>query len=197
MKTRAIPLLTLLPALALAGCVSLSPKVPPRLLRLSPAAAAPANGGQMLSKGLAVAVSYPSAPVELSNNRVAVRSGASELAYVKDAQWIDSPAHLFRDLLAETITARTGRPTLTPRDASLGAGPRLGGRLVEFGIDANANQASVIYDATLVRSGDQAETRRFEAHAPVSGAISEASAGAALNTAANDAAAQVADWVGR
>jgi cholesterol transport system auxiliary component len=197
MKTRATPLLALLPALTLAGCISLSPKIPPRLLRLSPTATAPANGGQILSKGLAVAVSYPSAPVELSNNRVPVRTGASELAYVKDAQWIDSPAHLFRDLLAETITARTGRPSLTPRDASLGVGPRLGGRLVAFGIDADTNQASVVYDATLVRSGEQVETRRFEAHVPVTGTISETSAGAALNAAANDAAIQVADWVGR
>jgi len=195
MTKRILPLLAL--PLALAGCVSFGAKVPPQLLRLTPSAEAPANGGVVLGKGMAVSVSFPSAPVELSNNRVPVRMGATEVAYVKDAQWIDAPSHLFRDLLAETITARTGRPTLTPRDAALTSGPRLGGRLTEFGIDAGGNQASVVYDATLVRSGDQLETRRFEAKAPVSGKIDESSAGAAINAAANDVAAQVSDWIGR
>jgi cholesterol transport system auxiliary component len=195
MIKHALPLIGL--SMALAGCVSFGAKVPPQLLRLTPSAEAPANNGVVLGKGMAVSVSFPSAPVELANNRVPVRIGATEVAYVKDAQWIDAPAHLFRDLLAETITARTGRPTLTPRDAALTSGSRLGGRLSEFGIDANGNQASVVYDATLVRSGDQVETRRFEAKAPVSGKIDESSAGAAINAAANDVAAQVADWVGR
>lgn len=183
--------------LALAGCVSFGPKVPPQLLRLTPSAIAPAGEGVALGSGQAVAVSYPSAPVELANTRVPVRIGATEVAYVKDAQWVDTPAHLFRDLVAETITARTGRPTLTPRDAALGAGPRLGGRLVSFGIEAGGGQASVVYDATLVRAGNRVETRRFAATAPVGGAVTERTAGAALNVAANDLAVQVADWVGR
>jgi cholesterol transport system auxiliary component len=195
MTKRILPLMAL--PLMLAGCVSFGAKVPPQLLRLTPAAAAPANDGVVLGKGVAVSVGFPSAPVELANNRVPVRIGATQVAYVKNAQWIDSPAHLFRDLLAETITARTGRPTLTPRDAAMTTGPRIGGRLSAFGIDAGGHQASVVYDATLVRSGDQLETRRFEAKAPVSGAIDESSAGAAINAAANDVATQVADWVGR
>jgi cholesterol transport system auxiliary component len=195
MITRTLPLL--LAPLMLAGCVSFGAKVPPQLLRLSPSAEAPANAGQVLGKGLAVSVSFPTTPVELANNRVPVRLGATEIAYVKDAQWIDAPGHLFRDLLAETITVRTGRPTLSPREASLAEGPKLGGRLTEFGIDSGSNQASVVYDATLVRTADQVETRRFTAKAPVSGAITESSAGAAINAAANDVAVQVADWIGR
>lgn len=197
MKTRALPLLMLLPAVALSGCVSIGGKVPARLLTLTPSAQAPANAGMTLSRGIAVEVRYPSAPVELANNRVAVRSGPTELAYVKDAQWIDQPAHLFRDLLAEAITTRTGRPALTPRDAALAPGARLSGRLVAFDIDATGHRAEVIYDAAFQRSDNQVETRRFEAQAPVNGAIDENSAGAALNTAANDVAAQVADWIGR
>jgi cholesterol transport system auxiliary component len=195
MITRTLPLL--LAPLMLAGCLSFGAKVPPQLLRLSPSAEAPANAGQVLGKGLAVSVSFPTTPVELANNRVPVRLGATEIAYVKGAQWIDAPGHLFRDLLAETITVRTGRPTVTPREASLAEGPKLGGRLTEFGIDSGTNQASVVYDATLVRTDDRVETRRFTARAPVSGAITESSAGAALNAAANDVAVQVADWVGR
>ena len=195
MITRTLPLL--LAPLMLAGCLSFGAKVPPQLLRLSPSAEAPANAGQVLGKGLAVSVSFPTTPVELANNRVPVRLGATEIAYVKGAQWIDAPGHLFRDLLAETITVRTGRPTVTPREASLAEGPKLGGRLTEFGIDSGTNQASVVYDATLVRTDDRVETRRFTARAPVSGAITESSAVAALNAAANDVAVQVADWVGR
>ncbi len=195
MKNRTLPLL-LLP-FALTGCVSFGAKVPPQLLRLSPTTAAPASAGQVLGKGLAVAISYPTTPVELANNRVPVRLGATEIAYVKNAQWLDVPGHLFRDLLAETVTVRTGRPTLTPREASLGQGSSLGGRLTEFGIDAAGNQAAVVFDATLVRASQQVETRRFTATAPVSGAVTETSAGAAINVAANDVATQVADWIGR
>jgi cholesterol transport system auxiliary component len=195
MNTRILALL--LPSVMLAGCVSFGAKVPPQLLRLSPSAEAPANAGQVLGKGVAVSVGYPSAPIELSNNRVPVRIGTTQIAYVKDAQWIDAPAHLFRDLLAETITVRTGRPTVTPRDAALAQGPQLGGRLTDFGIDAGGNQASVSYDATLVRIDGTVEARRFTATAPVNGAVTEASAGAAINAAANDVAVQVADWVGR
>jgi cholesterol transport system auxiliary component len=40
------------------------------------------------------------------------------------------------------------------------------------------------------------EKRRFEARVPVS-AIDAASAGAALNDAANQVAVEVADWVGK
>ena len=62
------------------------------------------------------------------------------------------------------------------------------------------------FDATLVRdrpadaNGARApqafEKRRFEARVPVA-AIDAASAGVALNRAANQVAMQVADWIGR
>ena len=53
------------------------------------------------------------------------------------------------------------------------------------------------FDAALIRGNDPViEKRRFEARAPGS-AIEPAPAGAALNQAANEVAAQIADWVGR
>ena len=189
-------LLALLPALALAGCVSLGGKPPAKLLRLTPAEMAPAGAAAPVAAGSAVTVMVPAAPVELATVRVPVRTGRTDLAYVKGAQWGDLPARLFRDLLAETIRVRTGRITLDTRDYHLAPGPRLMGRINQFGLDAGSMTVTMSYDATIQRGDTQLETRRFEAHAPAS-AATEAGVAPALNTVANDVATQVADWVGR
>lgn len=195
-QTRRATLLGLLPLLALAGCISLGPKTPAELMRLTPAQTAPADTGEAVAAGRAVTVSFPLAPAELAAVRVPVRSGQTTLAYVKDATWADTPAHLFRDLLAETIRARTDRPVLDPRDYHLAPGLRLTGRIQQFGLDGDTMQVAMIYDATLEYAGGTIETRRFTASAPASAATSAAVA-PALNTVANQVAAQVADWVGR
>ena len=52
----------------------------------------------------------------------------------------------------------------------------------------------ITFDAQLSRDASRVETRRFEAKAPLA-AIDAPQAGTALNRAANDLAAQVADWV--
>jgi len=193
---RPIPLLGLLPALALAGCISLGPKTPTELLRLTPAQTAPADTGEAVAAGRAVTVAYPLAPMELAAVRVPVRSGPTTLAYVKDVTWADTPAHLFRDLLAETIRARTDRPVLDPRDYHLAPGLRLTGRIQQFGLDGDTMQVTMVYDATLERAGGGIATRRFTASAPASAATS-AGVSPALNTVANQVAQQVADWLGR
>jgi cholesterol transport system auxiliary component len=186
----------LLPALALAGCVSFGPKPPPELLRLSPTQTAPAGQDMPLTAAQSVTVLVPIAPAEIANTRVPVRSGTAQLAYLKGAQWADVPTRLFRDLLAETIRMRTGRPTLDARDYHLAPGMRLSGRLQAFGLNAGSMQVDVVYDATLQRGGNRIETRRFEGHAPAA-SMGEVAAAQALNSAANDVAAQVADWVGK
>jgi cholesterol transport system auxiliary component len=196
MNVRTLSLAALLPALALAGCVSFGPKPPPELLRLTPAQTAAAGQEMPLTAGQSVTVLIPTAPAEISNTRVPVRSGTSQLAYLKGAQWADVPTRLFRDLLAETIRTRTGRPTLDVRDYHLAPGLRLSGRLQSFGVDSGAMRVDVVYDATLQREGNRIEMRRFEAQAPA-GALGEVAVAQALNTAANDVAAQVADWVGK
>jgi cholesterol transport system auxiliary component len=196
MNVRTLSLAALLPALALAGCVSFGPKPPPELLRLTPAQTMPAGQEMPLTAGQSVTVLVPTAPAELSNNRVPVRSGTAQLAYLKGAQWADVPTRLFRDLLAETIRTRTGRPTLDVRDYHLAPGMRLSGRLQSFGLNAGSMQVDVVYDATIQREGNRIETRRFEGHAPAA-SVHEVAVAQALNTAANDVAAQVADWVGK
>jgi cholesterol transport system auxiliary component len=186
----------LAPAFALAGCISLGPKPPAELLRLTPTEQAPAGTGEALTPGRAVTVMIPFSPAEIANTRVPVHAGATQLTYVKDAVWGDMPNKLFRDLLAETIRVRTGRPVLDARDYHLAPGMKLTGRLQQFGVDAGARQASMVYDATLQRDDKQIETKRFTATAPI-GAVTSAGVAPALNTVANQVAQQVADWVGR
>lgn len=188
-------LLALLGAAALAGCVSFGPKPPPSLMTLEPATAPASGTGGTVGENSAVTVIVPSYPQELATARVPVRTGTA-VAYLKGVGWIDVPAKLFRALLADTITARTGRATLDEHEYHLAPGPRLGGRLVAFGFDASAMAAVVTFDALLQQADQPLRTQRFEARVPVS-AISPASARAALNQAANQVAVQVADWVGR
>jgi len=77
------------------------------------------------------------------------------------------------------------------------AGARLSGELRAFGVEAGSHQAVVTYDAALTRKDSNVvEKRRFEARVPVS-AIEPGPAGVAINQAANQVAAEVADWVGR
>jgi cholesterol transport system auxiliary component len=195
-QTRPLTLLAILPLLTLAGCISLGPKTPAELLRLTPVQTAPADTGEAVAAGRAVTVAYPLAPMELSAVRVPVRSGQTTLAYVKDATWADTPSHLFRDLLAETIRARTDRPVLDPRDYHLAPGLRLTGRIQEFGLDSGSMQVTMVYDATLERASGGVATRRFTASAPA-GAATSSGVSPALNTVANQVAQQVADWLGR
>lgn len=194
---RPLRLLPAFIALPLAGCISFGAKPPSSLIRLTPAATAPAGETQTIAPGRAVTVLVPAAPAELSVTRVPVESGASRLAYLKDAQWADVPAKLFRDLLAETIRARTGRPALDANGYHLAPGPRLGGRIDSFGLDADTMKVVLRFDATLQRTENgPIETRRFEADVPVS-APTAAAVSPALNQAANQVAVQVADWMGR
>ncbi len=187
------PLLVLL-ALPLAGCISFGAKPPKSLLTLTPATTVTANAVRTAGPGETITILHPSAPAAISNNRVPVYDGAANLAYVKDALWVDSPARLFQRLLSETVAAKTGRVVLDLRQYTVDPGTRLSGSLVNFGIDPNAMQAVVTYDGILAK-GAGVETRRFESRVPVA-AIEANAAGAALNQAANNVAAEIAGWVG-
>ena len=190
-------LIVALAALPLAGCISLGAKPPATLMTLAPAATQPAGPATIAQAGTSVTVYVPSAPPELGGLRVPVKAGANAVAYLKDAQWADAPARLFRNLLAETITARTGRVTLYPRQYTLAPGLRLSGRLSDFGLDATGGRVVATYDAQLIRKdGGALETRRFRSEVPVA-AQDSATVAAALSEASNAIAAQVADWIGR
>ena len=182
-------------AAALSGCISFGSKPPPYLLRLTPEAAQP-TAARAAPTEQAITVVVPTVGQELRTQRVPVRTvGGTHVAYLEDAQWVDLPAPLFARLLSETIGARTGRVVLDPKQFTFDPGQRLTGTLQSFGIDADAMQAVVVYDAAVARGAEAVETRRFEARVPIA-AIDAASAADALNRAANQVAAEVAAWVG-
>jgi cholesterol transport system auxiliary component len=183
--------------LPLAGCISFGPKLPPSLLTLTAATPLAAGTAATTDDAHAVAVALPSAPQALMTQRLMVQASPTEVAYLKDAQWAAPPAQLFRSLLAETITVRTGRVVPDPRLLSTQPNTRLSGQLTRFGLDAGANAVEVVFDAALTHEGSPTlQARRFSARVPVS-SQAPVSVGQALNQAANDVAVQVADWVGR
>ncbi len=187
----ALPLLLL----GLSGCVSLGGKPPESLLTLSPEARAPAGTGATLSDTRPViAVLGIDTPAKLDVLRVPVAVTDTELAYLKEAFWVEKPARLFRRLLGETIRARGTAMVVDGNDTAMLATVNLRGTLIEMGYDAQRSAVVVQFDAVRVDQDGGVTTRRFEARED--GVPAEARAvGAALNVAANRVAAEVADWV--
>lgn len=184
-------------ALPLAGCISFGAKPPEALLSITATEQLPVGQAQSSAGARTVTIQVPSVPQALANNRVPVQATATDIAYVKDALWVEPPARQFARLLSDTVSVRTGRVVLSGAQSLADPGARLAGELRTFGIDAASSSAVVTYDAALVRDeGGALEKRRFEARVPVS-AIEAAPVGAALNQAANQVAGEVADWVGR
>lgn len=188
-------LFALAAALSLSGCLSFGAKPPKQLLTLTPATTLPAATSRTATSAQTMTVIVPVVPQELNTLRVPVHSGATSVAYLKDAQWVEMPNALFGRLLSETIAATTGRVVLDPRQYTLDPGLRLTGTLQKFGLDASAMEVVAVYDAAVTRGADRVEMRRFEARIPV-GADTVAAVGPALNQAANQLAADVAKWVG-
>jgi cholesterol transport system auxiliary component len=186
-------------AIALSGC-SLSGllgggKPPPTLLTLTPEAADPGQISRTVNAGQAVTISVPIAPKELRTIRVPVLLGPTDVQYVKNLQWVDTPDRLFADLVAETIRRTTGRVVLDQRQSTLDPGLLVSGELQRFGYDAQTGQVIVQYDGALsTEGGTRVETRRFTATVPADGTA--ATVGPALNRAANQVASEVARWIG-
>lgn len=189
------PMLIAAALLPLAACVSFGEKPPATLMTLTATAELPAGPARPARDGEAVTVLPPTVPQALNVLRVPVQTGPTSIAYLKDAQWVEAPNRLFRNLLAETIAAKTGRPVLDLRQYSLTPGIRLTGRLQQFGLDATSRQVVIVYDANLARGGGDLQTRRFEARVAVS-AEDATTVATALNRAANQVAGDVAEWIG-
>ncbi|HEU0043991.1 ABC-type transport auxiliary lipoprotein family protein [Sphingomonas sp.] len=192
--TRTLPRAALaLTFLPLAGCISFGAKPPASLLTLTAATPIAVGPVQSSAQARAILLQLPTTPASLATQRVPVQATATTLAYVPDALWAEPPARLFARLLADTLTAG-GAVVISgvqPVDSPAG---KLSGELRAFGFDATERSAVVTFDATLTRSGSTAlEKRRFEARVPVA-AIDAATAGTAINDAANQVAAQVAQW---
>jgi cholesterol transport system auxiliary component len=187
-----IPTFTI--ALALTGCFG-GGKVPPVLMTLAPAAPPPADIVRSAGAGETVTIDDPVTPKSLKSVRVPAEVGDTAIAYIKDAQWIDTPDHLFRQLLTETVKRTTNRVVLDPRQSTLDPGLRVSGTLDRFGYDTSAGAVVVRYDAALSgTAGSRIETRRFEAREPSAGTKDDV--GPALNRAANRVAREVAQWIG-
>ncbi|WP_414902557.1 ABC-type transport auxiliary lipoprotein family protein [Sphingomonas flavalba] len=187
-----LPALLLL-SLPLAGCISLGSEPPKELLTLT-ASASPEAGRTLTAKsGETITILTPALPQALATGRIPVQSGATAIAFVKDAQWVEAPNRLFQRLLSDTIEARSGRSVLSPRQFALDPGIRVSGELSRFDVDEGSRTVIVRYEASIARD-DSVETRRFEARAPVA-AIEARSVSAALNQAANQVAAEASDWI--
>jgi cholesterol transport system auxiliary component len=180
--------------LALSGCISLGSEPPASLLTLSPATTAPAGPGVSGADRPVIAVLSFDTPAKLDVLRVPVAVSDTELAYLQEAFWVEKPARLFRRLVGETIRARGTAMVVDGDDTGTLATVTLRGTLIDMGYDVPSASAVVRFDAVRIGKDGASETRRFEARE--SGVPAETRAvGAALNTAANTVAAEVADWV--
>lgn len=181
-------------ALSLGACVNLGGKAPPSLLVLTPAQSVASGTLQRGAAKDALVILIPEVPRKLETNRVPVQIDNSNIAYLQDAVWSDKPSRLMQMLLMEVVAAKNNRLVLNEVDAGGKAEQFLAGSLLEFGIDATRNEAVVIYDAVRLQNGKEVEKKRFEARSTVT-EIQPASAGAALNDAANVVAAEIAAWL--
>jgi cholesterol transport system auxiliary component len=192
---RAKLLLVLVAALPLAGCFG-GAKAPPELLTLTASQTRAPGEVRAAQEGHVITVTTPAAPDEVSVNRIPVYVGATQVQYLTGPVWVGKPNALFRQLLSETLAARTGWTVLDPSVYTQVQGMVLGGQLLRFGYDPARGEAVVVFEASLARPQQAVSTNRFEARAPAASADA-ATVAAALNQAANQVAGQVADWAGR
>ena len=180
--------------LLVTGCVSLGGNErPERLLTLTPINMASEGALVRVQRGEAFIVYEPTVPAELDVLRVPVRVNDSNIAYLKDAIWVERPAKLFGRLLAETIRAQGQRVVLSPGITAVGGGPRLHGNLLQFGYDAEQAAVVITYDATLVKKNGEIEQRRFRSILDIEADVGLV--GPILNETANDIALKVALWI--
>jgi cholesterol transport system auxiliary component len=187
-------------AAALSGCSvssllggGSSSKPPATLQTLTAEVPDPGAIARTAAAGQAVTVAIPAMSKELKTLRVPVQLTPTDVQYVSNFRWIDTPDRLFQQLLEETIRRTTNRVVLNPMQSSLDPGMTVSGEIGRFGYDASTGQVVVTYDAAL-GGGNRVETRRFTANAPADGTAG--TVGPALNRAANQVAQDVAKWIG-
>ena len=182
-------------AIALSGCVSLGGAEPPAsLLTLTPNTVVPAGTSAVGTPATAIKIMEPETPARINVTRVPVQVDDTNIAYLQEAVWVEKPARLFRRLMAETIRARGNRLVIDGEDSGVVPAAQLRGTLRNFGYDARSSSVIMRFDAIRSGADGAVETRRFES---IQSGIAPdaASVGPALNSAANDVAGQVADWV--
>ena len=189
--------LILIAMLPLAGCISFGAKPPPSLLTLTSTSQVAVGQNQDSATAKSITIQVPTTPMALATARVPVQATPTSIAYVPDAQWSEPPARLFARLSSDTIAARTGLVVLSTVQSVGDPSAQLAGELRNFGLDATTREAVVTFDASLTRQGKTSvEKRRFEARVPIA-AIAAGPASQGIDQAANQVAAQLADWVGK
>ena len=193
MNSRRLLLLFGAAALGLSGCFGGGG--PSELLTLTPTQSPAVTGSRAAAEGRILTVTTPTAPHALNNNRIPVYVSDTVIQYLKDAYWVDEPAELFRNLLSETIAARTSYVVIDPALYTQAAGTTLSGQVLRFGLDPTRMEAVVQFEAAVARADQPVRTNRFEARVPVAEAT-RAAVAPALNAAANQVAADVTAWLG-
>lgn len=195
---RGMTVMTLAAAVAgcsLSGLLGGGAKPPPTLATLTSVASDPGPMSRSAAAGETVTIAVPVVPEELRTVRVPVQVSPTDIQYVTNLQWVDTPDRLFQDLVAETVRRTTSRVVLDPKQSALDPGLLVTGQLQKFGYDAASGQVVVEYDGALsTAGGTHVQSRRFVATAPADGTA--ATVGPALNQAANQVALQVAQWIG-
>lgn len=181
-------------ALSLTGCISLGGDPPTSLLTLTARNSVPPGAATTGNKATALAIYEPAVPQELNVTRVPVQVDDTNVAYLKDAVWVEKPSRLFRRLLMQTVSAQSGRLVVEGEDPTILADHRLRGTLGKFGYDAQISSVIVQFDAVRDSKDGPIETRRFESVVQVA-AAEPGPVGEALNRAANDVAGEVAQWL--
>ena len=182
-------------ACSLGGLLGGGAKAPPTLQTLTSEAPDPGAITRTAAAGQSVTVAVPVVPKELRTTRVPVQLTPTDVQYVTNLQWVDTPDRLFQQLVAETVRRTTSRVVLDNNLTTLDPGLLLSGQLQKFGYDAATGQVVVEYDGALsTAGGNRVETRRFVATAPADG--TGGTVGPALNRAANQVARDVAGWIG-
>ncbi|HKJ71865.1 MAG TPA: ABC-type transport auxiliary lipoprotein family protein [Gammaproteobacteria bacterium] len=107
------PLLAVLAALLLAGCVSLpQAEAPPQRYVLTPLA-----GGGQPTNGARIAVAKPQVPAGLASDRIAVLRGGRRLDHYAGARWSAPLPDLLQDFLASSVENRLGAAAWGPEPA--------------------------------------------------------------------------------
>lgn len=180
---------------SLGGLLGGGAKPPPVLETLTTQAPDPGPISRSSAAGQAVTIEVPIVGRELRTVRVPVVLSPTNVQYVTNLQWVDTPDRLFQSLVQETVRRATNRVVVDPGQSGIVPGIVLHGELQRFGYDAQTGQAIVVFDGSLEVSGSgDVVTRRFTATAPADG--TGPSVGPALNRAANEVALQIASWIG-
>jgi len=151
-------------AVATGGCALLGGggKPPPVLFTLS-SDAPPAAAARTAAVGQTVTIATPVIPKQLRTVRVPVEIGLTQVQYVANLQWVDTPDRLFQALLEETVRRTTNRVVLDPSQTTLDPGLVVSGQLNRFGYDTQQGVVVVQYDGSLAtQGGTHVESRRFE-----------------------------------